>query len=202
MQKIDQKANKKDGSSFILGSGSPRRRELLGEIIDNFSVVISDAEEIKSHPDGLLSLVQENARLKAIAVAEIHPDKWILGADTLVALGEKVMGKPKNTDEAHSMISLLSGQTHEVSTGLCIMHRGINFEECRVDTSRVSFKKLNDSIIEEYFEEVNPLDKAGGYAIQTRADLIIEKFEGSHSNVVGLPVEMLREWLLELEILN
>jgi septum formation protein len=66
----------------------------------------------------------------------------------------------------------------------------------------VSFKKLNDSIIEEYFEEVNPLDKAGGYAIQTRADLIIEKFEGSHSNVVGLPVEMLREWLLELEILN
>ena len=202
MQKIGQKANKKDGSPFILGSSSPRRRELLAEIIDNFSVVLSDAEEIKSHPNGLLALVQENARLKADAVAQKNPNQWVLGADTLVALGDEVMGKPKSRDEALSMIRLLSGQTHEVSTGLCLIRKEIDFEECRVETSRVSFKELKESTIEEYFREVNPLDKAGGYAIQTRADLIIEKFEGSHSNVVGLPVEMLRDWLEQLNILD
>ncbi len=199
MQKFDQKANKKDGSSFILGSGSPRRRELLGEIVNDFTVVISDSEEMESHPGGPLLLVQENARLKAKAVAQLRPRSWVLGADTLVAMGEMVMGKPKDLDEAFNMLRSLSGKTHEVSTGLCLVHVESNYEETRVETSLVTFKDINNKIIDEYFEHVNPLDKAGGYAIQTRSDLIIEKFIGSHSNVIGLPVEMLSEWLSEIK---
>ena len=199
MQKFDQKANKKDGPSFILGSGSPRRRELLGEIINDFTVIISDSDEMESHPGGPLLLVQENARLKAKAVAQLRPRSWVLGADTLVAMGEMVMGKPKDLDEAFNMLRSLSGKTHEVSTGLCLVHVESNYEETRVETSLVTFKDINNKIIDEYFEHVNPLDKAGGYAIQTRSDLIIEKFIGSHSNVIGLPVEMLSEWLSEIK---
>ena len=200
MQKFSQKANTKEEAVFILGSGSPRRRELLKEIMDDFKVVVSDAVEIKFHPDGPLSLVQENARLKAEAVAQSHPRSWVLGADTLVALGEKVLGKPKDLAEARSMLELLSGQTHEVSTGLCLINLASSFNQTRVETSRVTFKDIDDRVIKEYFEVVDPLDKAGGYAIQTNSELIVENFAGSHSNVIGLPVETLKEWVKELEI--
>ena len=199
MQKFSQKANTKEEVDFILGSGSPRRHELLKEILDDFKVVVSDAVEIQFHPDGPLSLVQENARLKAEAVALSHPRSWVLGADTLVALGDKVLGKPKDLAEARLMLGLLSGQTHEVSTGLCLINIASSFNETRVETSRVTFKDIGDQEINEYFEVVDPLDKAGGYAIQTNPELIVENFEGSHSNVIGLPVEMLDQWLSEIK---
>ena len=201
MQKFIQKANTKEWrENFILGSGSPRRSELLAEVLTDFRVVISDAEEMSSHPDGPIPLVRWNATLKARSVANEYPGNWVLGADTLVALGETVLGKPKDMKEAYSMLRLLSWQTHEVSTGLCLINRWQNYEKSLVESSRVTFKHINDEILEKYFQEVNPLDKAGGYAIQTRADLIVEKFEGSHSNVIGLPLELLGAWLKELNI--
>ena len=196
----ERKKKKRDFDHFILGSGSPRRHELLKEILDDFQVVVSDAIEIKFHPDGPFSLVQENARLKAEAVAQSHPRSWVLGADTLVALGDKVLGKPKDLAEARSMLGLLSGQTHEVSTGLCLINLASSFNETRVETSRVTFKDIDDQVIDKYFEVVDPLDKAGGYAIQTHPELIVENFAGSHSNVIGLPVEMLKEWIRALKI--
>jgi len=100
------------------------------------------------------------------------------------------------------MLGLLSGQTHEVSTGLCLINLASSFNETRVETSRVTFKDIDDQVIEKYFDQVDPLDKAGGYAIQTRPDLIVENFEGSHSNVIGLPVEMLKEWMRALKIVS
>ena len=199
---MSERKKKRDFDHFILGSGSPRRRELLKEILDDFQVVVSDAVEISFHPDGPLSLVQENARLKAEVVSQSHPRSWVLGADTLVALGEKVLGKPKDLAEARLMLGLLSGQTHEVSTGLCLINLASSFNETRVETSRVTFKDIDDQVIEKYFDQVDPLDKAGGYAIQTRPDLIVENFEGSHSNVIGLPVEMLKEWMRALKIVS
>jgi septum formation protein len=126
---------------------------------------------------------------------------WVLGADTLVALEERVLGKPKSIGEATEMLQFLSGQTHQVSTGLCLINRTLDYEETRVETSQVTFKEINDSTIAEYFKEVNPLDKAGSYAIQTRPDLIIKKFEGSHSNVIGLPLELLEGWLRGKDII-
>ena len=201
MQNFVEKANKKGSFPFILGSGSPRRRELLGQIMSDYSVEVSDAEEIFSHPEGTLALVMENARIKASSVVQSNLQHWVLGADTLVVLEERVLGKPKSIGEATEMLQFLSGQTHQVSTGLCLINRTLDYEETRVATSQVTFKEINDSTIEEYFNEVNPLDKAGGYAIQIRHDLIVEKFEGSRSNVIGLPLRLLEGWLREIGII-
>jgi septum formation protein len=202
MQINDPKANTKEDEIFILGSGSPRRKELLSQVLPDFKVIVSDADELTIHPDGPIALVQENARLKARSVAQLHPDCWVLGADTLVTLNDRVFGKPKSIEEGCSMLHLLSGETHTVSTGLCLISLQKKYEVCKVDSSRVTFKQLTDPVIDEYFSEVNPLDKAGAYAIQTRPDLIIKKFEGSRTNVIGLPLELLARWLYELGILK
>jgi septum formation protein len=198
MSSDPQKANLNPLHNLLLASASPRRKELLAELIPNFRVVSSDAEELTTHPEGVVKLVQENARIKAEAVSSTHSSSWVLGADTVVALGEKVFGKPKSMPEAEEMLLELSGQSHQVHTGLCLINRQSNYLECRKDTSTVHFRKFNREVISHYYHEVNPLDKAGGYAIQTNADLIVEKFEGSYSNVVGLPLELLKSWFVAL----
>jgi septum formation protein len=193
-----QKANPKAKASFILASASARRRELLAELLNDYEMTVAEVDELASHPDGSTALVTENARLKARAVAEQFPGAWVLGADTIVVLGDEIFGKPADLDEAKAMLRRLSGKTHAVSTGLCLIRGDTGYEESRVDTSRVTFRELNDAVIEEYFAEVNPLDKAGAYAIQIRGELIVERFDGSRSNVIGLPLEMLRDWLRSL----
>ena len=200
MEDLEKKANPNTSECFILASASPRRKELLGELIDSFEVLPSKAEEIRTHPDGPLALVQENARLKGATVASHYPDRWVLGADTLVWVDDEVLGKPKDMEEARTMLRGLAGRTHSVSTGLCLSLLSGDFEETRVETSEVTFRAFDESVIEAYFGEVDPLDKAGGYAIQTRPDLIIDEFAGSHSNVIGLPLELLGSWLAELGI--
>ena len=196
----EQKANPKAPTSFILASASARRRELLIELLDDYEVTVAEVEELSSHPDGSTALVMVNARLKALAIARQQPGTWVLGADTLVALGNEVLGKPCDLEEAFSMLRILSGKTHEVSTGLCLVHLDDGYEETRVETSKVTFRELDDALIEEYFAEVNPLDKAGAYAIQKRGELIVESFEGSRSNVIGLPLELLGQWFRDLGI--
>ena len=196
----EQKANPKAPTSFILASASARRRELLIELLDDYEVTVADVEELSSHPDGSTALVMVNARLKALAIARQQPGAWVLGADTLVALGNEVLGKPCDLEEAFAMLRILSGKTHEVSTGLCLVHLDDGYEETRVETSKVTFRELDDAVIEEYFAEVNPLDKAGAYAIQKRGELIVESFEGSRSNVIGLPLELLGQWFRDLGI--
>ena len=192
----EQKAN--PNTTFILASGSARRRELLADLLDDYEVTIAEVEELSSHPDGPLALVEANARAKARAIAEQRPEAWVLGADTIVALGDEVLGKPADLGEAKAMLRLLSGKTHEVSTGLCLVRVETGYEEARVETSQVTFRELDDATIAEYFVTVNPLDKAGAYAIQIRGELIVKNFTGSRSNVIGLPLEMLGQWLREL----
>ena len=200
MEGFEKKANPNEGTGFILASGSPRRKELLGELIEEFIVLPSHAEEISCHPDGPLALVQENARLKGADVARQYPDHWVLGADTLVWVDDRVLGKPKDMEEAEDMLRGLAGRTHSVSTGLCLSLLSGEYEETKVDTSQVTFQAFDDSVIKAYFGEVDPLDKAGGYAIQTRPDLIVDTFAGSRSNVIGLPLELLGSWLTDLGI--
>lgn len=201
MSSVPQKANLNPLSSLLLASASPRRKELLSKLIPSFRVVSSDAEELTTHPEGVGKLVQENACIKAESVASMHPSSWVLGADTVVALGGKVFGKPKSMSEAEEMLLELSGKCHQVHTGLCLIYKQSNYLECRKDSSAVHFRQLNREVISAYYDSVNPLDKAGGYAIQTNSDLIVEKFEGSYSNVVGLPLELLKSWLSELGLL-
>ena len=198
MEIINQKANLKLAHPFILASASPRRKELLSEIISEFEVIPSSAKEIKSHPGGPIALVCENARLKAGSVSKNHTYHWILGADTLVFLDNQPFGKPNCKEEAFEMLRSLSGKTHAVATGLCLTRQHLGVEKVFADQSAVTFKKISEEEIEAYFQRVNPLDKAGGYAIQTCPEMIIEKLEGSLSNVIGLPIEKLRDQLENL----
>lgn len=200
MDASSQKANQNPSRSFILASGSPRRKQLLQKIIPNFKVISSDAEELKSHSGGPLTLVQENAKKKAIPVAANNPSCWVLGADTLVFYQKEILGKPKDLDEAVEMLSFLSGKTHEVATGVSLQCNELNIVKTFSETSSVTFKPISKQEIRLYFKEVNPLDKAGAYAIQTNADMIIDRFVGSYSNVVGLPLESLGKVLLKLSI--
>ncbi len=174
---------------------------MLLELVDDFDVVTTETEELDDHLEGPEALVMENARRKARPVARFRTGAWVLGADTVVSIGPRVLGKPADIDEAASMLRLLSGRTHRVRTGVCLAHRDSGYEEARVVTSKVTFRKLTAAVIEAYFAEVDPLDKAGAYAIQIRGDLIIEGFSGSRSNIIGLPLEMLEDWLRELEVL-
>ena len=200
MDASSQKANQNPSRSFILASGSPRRKQLLQKIIPNFKVISSDAEELKSHSGGPLTLVQENAKKKAIPVAANNPSCCVLGADTLVFYQKAILCKPKDLDEAVEMLSFLSGKTHEVATGVSLQCNELNIVKTFSETSSVTFKPISKQEIRLYFKEVNPLDKAGAYAIQTNADMIIDRFVGSYSNVVGLPLESLGKVLLKLSI--
>lgn len=201
MQTTPGKANKKEDSCLVLASSSPRRRELLEQTGVKFIVHSSSMKEIKFHDDGPEKLVMENARIKTLKVSKSFPNHFVLGADTTVFLNDRVFGKPENLVEARRMLLDLSGKTHSVSTGVCFCRKQFNYLETRVESSAVTFKDLNDSAIDDYLEKINPLDKAGGYAMQTRPDLIIEEFTGSRTNIIGLPMELLNLWFSELRTL-
>jgi septum formation protein len=178
-------------AGLILASRSPRRLQLLREAGYMFRVCEADVrEDLISHfTPGELTLY--HAASKARAVARKHPDDVVLGADTLVALDGKPLGKPASMEEAFRMVSSLSGRVHEVYTGVWIEYleeaRSTGFVEC----SRVHFHKLNPDQIRDYLSRINPMDKAGAYAAQEEGKRIIARVEGLFSNVVGLPVERL-----------
>ncbi|HEY5909294.1 MAG TPA: Maf family protein [Verrucomicrobiae bacterium] len=175
--------------SLILASASPRRAELLRKMGVDFTVLASDAAEI--HPEDLTAqeVSQINAYRKARVVAKKQPDALVLAADTLVYLDSRLFGKPANLVEAYEMLEALQGKTHYVVTGLCLLHlRGRRYKVF-AETTAVTFRALDAVEIRRYLTKVNPLDKAGAYAIQEEGETIIEKVSGSYSNVVGLPVE-------------
>ena len=180
---------------LILASASPRRSELLRQLALDFTVVPSDAPEV--HDDQLTAreVSQINAYRKARAVAKKYPDALVLGADTLVYLGTTLFGKPANLEDAHRMLKQLAGRTHEVVTAICLLNLRHHRQKLFFESTAVTFRPLNAAQIRTYISRVNTLDKAGAYAIQESGDLIVEKISGSYTNVVGLPVEKLREEL-------
>ncbi len=135
-------------------------------------------------------LAQENARLKAEGVAKQQPGRRVLGADTVVVLNGRLLGKPASLEKAKAFLRALSGQAHDVITG-CALHDPDGKAEIFHETTRVTFRALSDEAIERYLAAVHVLDKAGGYALQEHGDWIIEKVEGSRTNVIGLPTEAL-----------
>ena len=200
MSMVHQKATKKPTVSMILASGSPRRADLLAELVEGFTVVVPSVQEIESHPKGAIGLVLENARIKCDAIVHSFPDQYVLSADTVVALDNMVLGKPTDLDEAGGMLRRLSGRSHEVHTGLQIKNIAQKFNYSEVVTSKVTFKKISQPDITNYFKVVDPLDKAGAYALQTKPELIIDSFEGSRTNVIGLPLECLRKVIEQILI--
>ena len=175
---------------LILASSSPRRRELLlAAGLEDIRIIPADVAESFDASIGLGPLVEANARAKAVEVATRYPDDVVLGADTLVWMDGQPLGKPGDPAEARRMLASLSGRTHEVATGVHLvqMRRDIRVEFHEV--TRVTFRRLSDAALDEYLARVHVLDKAGAYALQDHGELIVESIEGSHSNVIGLPVE-------------
>jgi len=178
---------------LILASASPRRAELLRQLKVKFQVASSNAAEILDEQLSPLELCQINAHRKARAVAKKNPDSLVLGADTLVFLGGVIMGKPISRAEAERMLTRLQGQTHQVVTGISLIHLRAYRERIFAVSTDVTFHPLDAGQIRDYLAKVNPLDKAGAYAIQEHGDKIVAEISGSYSNVVGLPLERLRE---------
>ena len=172
----------------ILASKSPRRRELLSKIIESFEIIVSDADEsveVGTHPRDAVEIL---AVKKGEIVAKENPDALVISSDTLVELSGVALGKPRDKDDAFSMLSSLSGKAHNVHTGVAVSYRG------RVlsgrDTTAVYFKEITPSQIEEYIETGEPMDKAGSYAIQGIGGKFIEKYEGDFDTVVGLSLKL------------
>ena len=181
----------------ILASASPRRAELLGQVVPDFKVIPSQTHEF--HDDQLTAweMAQINAYRKARAVAKQFPDAVVLGADTLVYLDReaKLFGKPASRADAERMLDELQGRVHAVITGVCLLHLRGHRQRVFAEWTDVRFHPLTLQQIKDYLELTNPLDKAGAYAIQEHGERIVAEISGSYSNVVGLPVERVREEL-------
>ena len=179
----------------ILASQSPRRIELLKTVIKNFRIVPSKIDEVC---DIDLS-PEENAvllgREKATWVAKHHPRNLVIGADTMVVLKNKIIGKPTDAENARQILRQLSGQEHKVITGVAVVHSKIF---SAVSISRVRIKALTPNEINSYVESGEPMDKAGAYAIQGEGSFLVESYSGSYSNIIGLPMDLLKDLLQKL----
>ena len=182
----------------ILASSSPRRSELLTTMDIEFEVVPSHAEEIMEGCDFIPDLCETNAGAKAEPIAELHPECLVIAADTLVYLEDELFGKPTHVDDAARMLTRLQGRTHQVATGVSLIYHNDEINKAFSVITNVTFLPLGKGQIDEYLAEIDPLDKAGGYAIQQDKHKIIKRVSGSVSNVVGLPVERLKEELNHL----
>ena len=176
---------------LVLASASPRRAELLRQFQPEFQIVPSDAAEIIDKQLSPLELCQLNAHRKARVVAKKIPDALVLGADTLVFLDNEILGKPRNLAEARWMLQRLQGRTHQVVTGVSLIHLRTYRERLFAVSTDVLFRAFSDATIDDYLAKVNTLDKAGAYAIQQQGEWIVSEISGSFSNVVGLPLERL-----------
>ena len=172
---------------LVLASGSPRRRELLGRAGLRFCVDAPDVDEHTSLPPR--EAVQELSRRKALAGARRHPGRIVLAADTLVAVDDLPLGKPRDAEDARRMLRLLSGRWHQVYTGVCVCSAaGEVFSG--LDASDVRFVPLSEETIDRYVASGEPMDKAGAYALQGTASLWIEAIRGCPSGVIGLPLPL------------
>ena len=183
---------------LILASESPRRYELLKQVGLDFEVVPSNVAEdfvqAESPRDHVIRLAQAKAR----EVANKYPDGWVVGADTIVCINGSILGKPRGREEAVEMLRRLSGREHRVWTGFSVCHSERGESDKEVVQTAVRMKPLTSAEIEWYVHTGEPLDKAGGYAIQGIGSFMVESIQGSYTNVVGLPLCELIQMLTRL----
>lgn len=187
---------------WILASASPRRKELLKEIVPVFEIIPSAADESIQGYSSPKQLVKLLAALKAEEVArrEENYSKVVVGSDTVVAYKSIVLGKPQDEEDAKGMLKMLSGKKHHVYTGVCftVVKDGVTvYTHTAVEKTAVYFKNLSDEFIEEYVKSGSPMDKAGAYGIQDGG--LVRKIKGSYTNVVGLPVELCKKMKKKLQ---
>jgi septum formation protein len=185
---------------LILASSSPRRSALLSEAGIVFRVEVPGVEEWDgdNHPHmPPVELARHNARIKGEAVFAINRQAYILAADTIVYCDGRVLGKPDGLEDARAMLAWLSGKTHEVLTAVVWINGASRVMKEFVARTWVTFRPLDAAGIEDYLAKVHVLDKAGSYALQDHGESIVERIEGSRSNVIGLPMEKVLEWWKE-----
>lgn len=180
---------------IILASASPRRRELLAQLGVTFEVEVAQVTEHEDPATDPRIMVTHNAALKADWVSKRRPEAWVLGADTTVYIDGHSLNKPADLDEARRMLRRLSGLQHTVFTGLALRCASQRVKVDEGVATQVFFKKLDDATIEEYLRRVHVLDKAGAYGIQEHGDLIVDRYEGSLTNIIGLPIETTKQIL-------
>jgi septum formation protein len=174
---------------LVLASASPRRQELLRNAGIFFTVQAADIDETPLADERAEQCARRLAREKALAVSRLRPQDRVLGADTIVVVDGAILGKPRDAADAARMLRLLSGRTHEVITGVCLVEAGCEVKVAS-ETTRVTMNELSEAEIQEYVASGEPMDKSGAYAIQGMASRWIPRIEGDYSNVVGLPVAL------------
>ena len=179
---------------IILASNSPRRKELLKAHNIDFEVIPSNVDEVINRELDVYQNVMNLAKLKCLDVYQKKRNRIVLAADTIVVYNNEILGKPKDEEDAYRMLSLLSGKTHEVITGVAVANE--NVVNTNYEVSKVTFKEITDEQIFEYIKTKEPLDKAGSYAIQGIGGKFIESYSGDFNNIVGLPVELVKKMLI------
>jgi septum formation protein len=173
---------------IILASKSPRRRHLLEQAGLRVTVIPSDFSEESDRLQHPPTYARVQAEGKSRAVARQHSDDWVIGADTIVVIKDRILGKPASAEEARGMLNQLSGRTHEVYTGWCLRHFDRAYRFSQTVRTEVVFKQLAPDEIEWYLQTNEPFDKAGAYGIQGPGAFLVKEIRGSYTNVVGLPV--------------
>jgi len=176
---------------LVLASGSPRRSEILNSVGWEFTKDVPDTDESELDGEPAEDYVRRLAKEKGEAIAEKHPGEIVLAADTTVVIHGQIIGKPEDLGDARRMLAMLSGNWHEVLTGIAVIKNGE--VEIGLQRTRVKFAPMSDDEIDFLVEKGDPLDKAGAYAVQAQAALFIEGIEGDYWNVVGLPVSLVYE---------
>ncbi|MGX8706282.1 MAG: Maf family protein [bacterium] len=183
----------RENTRLILASGSPRRRELLSKMGYTFEICSPDVDEhVAGHARDIVLTLAER---KALASAKHYDDGIIIASDTLVSLDGQPLGKPVDAADAHAMLRALSGREHEVFSGVCVMDIATGRRETRAVRTGVTFRELSDAEIDAYIATGEPMDKAGAYAIQGGAGDWEPRLDGSFENVMGFPVDDVKEML-------
>ncbi len=185
---------------IILASNSPRRKKIMSDLGLEFEVIPSNYDEKLETDTFSYDLIEDLATQKALdVVRRVDKNAIVIGADTVVVLHNKILGKPHTKDAAYKMLRELSGETHSVVTSVCGINTKTNRAALISTTSYVRFNELTDEMINYYINTFSPLDKAGSYGIQELPDGYIEKYEGSFENIVGLDPEAVKKVLNQLE---
>ncbi len=189
-----------NSSTLILASKSPRRINFFKEMQLSFIDISANLDESRKHYYPLhISVI--HAIQKAKLVSRIYPDNFVIGVDTVVEFEDNILGKPANIYDAEETLLSLSGKTHHVVSSVCIIKMS-DFTFCTFsEQSIVKFKNFDIETVREYYTHVNPLDKAGGYAIQEHGKMIVEHIRGSKDNIIGLPTEKLKDTFVILKII-
>jgi septum formation protein len=185
-------------TKIILASGSPRRKELLSRLGYEFQVIAAAVDEKPLPGEHPIANVLRLSSAKASQVAAKHPDDLVIGADTIVVLGQVILNKPSSSDEAVSMLKLLSGKSHAVYTALTLIIKKENITKSDYNSTTVIFNNLTEDSIKTYVASGEPLDKAGAYGIQGMGSFLVNRYEGEFDTVIGFPTKLFGRMLEEV----